>query len=138
MANSGPSKARAYRPTADEVAAGEVQEATEVVLEITDVKSEEVVFIETTFAGAHAARDALAGLLHEHASRSIVQQLEDELDDVMEVLMENGDSTNAEYVAAQGWARGLGTAISLMRGCDMDAVREAAMARYEEKQEAAE
>lgn len=140
MVNSGHMTAKAYRPTQAQLTAGDFKEDTEVVLEVADGKAKQngTVTLQTTFAGAHAARDALGGLLHENATRSIVQQLEDELDEVMAILMatDDGDDVTEE----QGWARGLGTAIVLMRQphCDMDTVREQAMARWEANQAADE
>lgn len=125
MSQSGNSKARAYRPSSEDVESGEVAEGTEVVLEVIDTTTQEIVFIETSFAGAHAARDALAMLLHENASKSIVMKLEDELDGVYDRLMV--EPTDED----RGWARGLGVAIAHMRGCDLDAVREQAAERYE-------
>ena len=102
---------------------------TDVLLRVIDEDSNHR--IPLSWEGAHAARDALAGLLHEHASRSIVQRLEGDLDGVMDVLMEadDGDDLSLE----QGWARGLALAISYMRGSEVEQVKEQAMDRYEER-----
>lgn len=111
--------------TAERITIGE----QDVLLSVIDEDS--TARIPLSWEGAHATRDALAGILHEHASRSIVQRLEDDLDGVMDVLMEanDGDDLSLE----QGWARGLALAISYMRGSEVEQVKEQAMDRYEER-----
>lgn len=138
MTHSGPARAEARRVNPDDVAAGLFDEGAQLALTIEEAG--EQMRVDLSYASAHAARDALAGILHEHASRSIVQRLEDELDKVMVSLMAfepgwPGSPENDENSESKGRARGLAEAIALMRGSDLDTVRAEAMARYNERDE---
>lgn len=134
MAHSGPARAEVRRVNPDDIAGGMFDEGIELVLTLAEAGR--TTRVDTTYAGAHAVRDALASTLHEHAGKSIVQKLEGELDEVMVMLMEPDEPedqhTEESRAETRGWARGLATAIALMRGIDMDAVRAEAMTRYEE------
>lgn len=89
--------------------------------------------VALSWAEAHAARDALAKALHQHAGASIVERLEEDLDKVMDSLM-SGELDEDALEQERGWARGLATAISYMRTCDIDDVRAQAMERWENRQ----